>query len=58
MAGKIIKIPHDFAPHDFAKSLILTRGESTRTSPMIRGRESECKLPRTFYRKKLAPLAR
>jgi len=24
MAGKIIKIPHNFAPHDFAKSCILT----------------------------------
>jgi hypothetical protein len=24
MAGKIIKIPHDIAPHDFAKSCILS----------------------------------
>jgi hypothetical protein len=31
MAGKIIKIPHDFA-----NSCILTRGESTSTSSMIR----------------------
>jgi hypothetical protein len=36
MVGKIIKTPHDFAPHDFAKSLILTRGKSTSTSPMVR----------------------
>jgi hypothetical protein len=24
MAGKIIRTPHDFAPHDFAKSCLLT----------------------------------
>jgi hypothetical protein len=28
MVGKIIKTPHDFAPHDFANSCILTHSAS------------------------------
>jgi hypothetical protein len=31
MAGKIMKIPDDFAPNDFAKSCILTFSASPQT---------------------------